>query len=264
MLSLERYPYHIQIDLAGIPVWLKLQYAEAYGYFGSFCLDNSGADEDSCIDNSGTCRELSVKRDEICLSEDDWSLLKKHGFARCGQVEASFLTSFCSDYLLHYNRCIIHAAAFRNSRKAWIIAADPGVGKSTQIRTLQELYPGAFSVICGDRPVLELSEDGDVIVHPSPWNGKEFWGGADAAPLAGIICLSRGESDSVTPVKPKHAALPVYRSLIHTAIDEETIHIAASFADELLHRVPVWNFINRDIPGSTRLLYQEVLAEDSK
>ena len=158
----------------------------------------------------------------------------------------------------------MHAAAFRDEEKAWLIAADPGVGKSTQIRTLQELYPGTFSVVCGDRPVLQLMEDGMVMVHPSPWNGKEFWGGADAAPLAGIICLRRGEEDAVHMLRRKDAVIPVYGSLIHTAICEDIIRRAAAFADALLQGVPVWDFVNRDIPGSTELLYQKVLREESE
>jgi len=44
--------------------------------------------------------------------------------------------------------------------RAWLLAGPSGVGKSTQIKSLQSLEPGAFGVICGDRPVLELREDG--------------------------------------------------------------------------------------------------------
>lgn len=252
--TLERYPYHIKIDLAGIPIWLHLQYEEAYRYFVSSSPGPSGTED----------WQDDPPYPEAFLTETDWMLLKKHGFERCGQVEASFLTSCCSDHLLPHGRCIVHAAAFRDSRKAWIITADPKVGKSTQVRTLRELYPGTFSVICGDRPVLELADDGTVMVHPSPWNGKEAWSGAQAAPLAGIICLKRGQEDSVTRLKAKHAAIPVYRALIHTAAGEETVRLAASFAEGLLQRVPVWEFVNRDIPGSTRLLYQKVLTEGTE
>ena len=174
------------------------------------------------------------------------------------------MTSYCSDSLLQFSRCVVYAAAFRDAKKAWIIAADPGVGKSTQIRTLQGLYAGSFSVICGDRTILELSDDDLVIAHPSPWNGKEFWGGAEAAPLAGIICLRRGEVDRITRLNIKQAVMPVYRSLIHSAINGDVICKAASFTEELLHRVPVWEFVNKDVPKSTRLLYQQILSEESE
>lgn len=251
--STARHPYHIGIDLAGIPVCLHLQYEEAYRYFASFCHNNP---------ESGNGKQGISP--ELFLSEKDWVLLKKHGFVRCGQVEASYLASYCSDHLLSYNRCIVHAAAFRNRERAWIIAAAPGVGKSTQIRTLRELYPDTFSVICGDRPVLELAEDGTVMVHPSPWNGKEFWGGAGAAPLAGIICLRRGDEDSTAKLNVKHAVMPVYRALIHSAVNEEIIRLAASFEEGLLQRVTVYEFVNRDVPGSTRLLYRQILAEETE
>ena len=193
----------------------------------------------------------------------DWDFWKKLHVLPSAYIEYSSLTGSCSDVLLMHNRCAFHAVALRYRDRAWLIAAGSGVGKTTQLLTLQKLDPGEFAVISGDRPILELLDDGGVFVHPSPWNGKEELYGAEGAPLAGIICLSRGEEDIVETVEPKKAVIPIYQAVIQTGETEDGINRAAAFADALLSRIPLWNMINRDVPGSTTLLYNTVFREGS-
>ncbi len=189
----------------------------------------------------------------------DWDFWRRNGAVPSAYLEYSSLTGSCSDVLLAYNRCAFHAVAVRYQGKAWLIAAGSGVGKTTQMRTLQELYPGEFSVISGDRPILDLLENGDVFVHPSPWNGKEEIGGADGAPLAGIVCLRRGEENIVERMSNRDAIIPVYQSVIQTGETENGIRLAGSFVDSLLTRVPAWRMVNQDVPDSTKLLFETVM-----
>ena len=174
-------------------------------------------------------------------------------------TEYNFSTAYISDHLLSYFRCIIHAAAVSFRGRAWLFAAPPGVGKSTQVRSLQKLYPGEFGVICGDRPVLELQADGTVMVHPSPWNGKENWHGAEKAPLAGILCLKRGKETSIRRWTKAEAVIPVYMSLISSRETEELIRQLSAFETELLTRVPVYEYVNGGVPDSTHYLYENLL-----
>lgn len=234
------------IDLAGIPICLHMQYEEAVSYFTSY-------------GNKYPAGHMGVST-HVSLTEDDWENLVKKGLRRCGQIEASYLSARCSDALLKYRRCLVHAAAFRDESRSWLIAAGSGVGKSTQMATLEKLYPGRYSVICGDRPVLEVQGGGEIIVHPSPWNGKEGWGGAAAVPLSGIIFLRRGDRNQIHPMTKKEAVLRLYEAVIQTAETSEGIISAASCMDAILTRTKVWEFINEDVPKSTELLYETVLS----
>lgn len=246
-MTINQYPFNITFELAGIPVCLDIRYEGTKSYFGQYARAFPAQD----------INPVTHAR----VTEDDWEILTEHGFQRCGQTEAGYLAARCSDVMLENHRCIVHAVAFRDERNAWLIAAGPGVGKSTQFVTLEGLYPGKYSVICGDRPVIEVRSDDTIIVHPSPWNGKEGWGGADAAVLAGIILLKRGEQNSVRPMTKKAAAIPVFQSVIQTALTEDGIRKAAACTDAVLSRVPVWEFVNENIPKSTELLYETVLRE---
>lgn len=233
-----------RIMLAGIPIPCAFEFEQTAACFGAYA--------------EGPEPETEALHAPDWLWED-W--LRGVG-EKNAHNEYSLYAALCSSVLLHRDRCVYHAAALRFRDRAWLLAAPSGVGKSTQVKTLRELYPGAFGVISGDRPVLELTENG-VRVHPSPWNGKENWFGAEAAPLAGLILLRRGEENSVERLPVRDAAAPVYGGIFQTAADASEIHRAASFAGALLECVPVWRLTNRGVPDSTRLLYDRVLTGES-
>ena len=253
-----------------------------------------------------------VGGDPVCLSASDWEYFTGPSVELCPHTEYSFLTSACSEALLDYDRMILHAAALRWRDRAYLICGRSGVGKSTQTRFLQELRPGEFSVICGDRPILEFqtvapaicrqispchspacrdersssvassachserSEGSaspqslplqgklsrpaavtdEVIVHPSPWNGKENWYGAEAAPLAGLIFLCRGEKNELTALSPREAAIPVYGQVIQLGVAAEKIKRSAALTTRLLNTVPLWQLSSDQVPDSTRLLLE--------
>ena len=192
----------------------------------------------------------------FAVPPEDWDFWPETGKPTDAEAEFSMFASAASTALLPEKCCVIHAVAFRHRDRAWLIVAPPGVGKSTQIRTLQELRPGEFSVICGDRPILEACEDGSVIVRPSPWNGKEGWHGADAAPLAGVILLQRGEENAIAPCGRDDAAIPLFTSLFHSSQTPEILRQAAVMATAVLKCASVWTLTTFCVPDSTHLLYQ--------
>ena len=106
-----------------------------------------------------------------------------------------------------------------------------------------------------------LREDGTVMVHPSPWNGKENMRGAAAAPLGGIILLQRGAENTIERVEPRRAAPFVYASVFQTYDSEAAIRRAGALAARLTEAVPIWQLTNRGVPDSTRLLYDTIREE---
>ena len=294
--------------------------------------------------------------DPVCLSPDDWDYYCSRGSVPSPQAEFSLLTAPFSDALMDFDRLILHGVALRWRDRAWLICGVPGVGKSTQARFLQELRPGEFGVICGDRPILEFRQglppggkvapqgpdegpsvpssappvsprhserseesaspvlghserseesvppvqtspacrgttvrgtvvdfnavaaaeqpqlastsrgpasrpvEGSILVHPSPWNGKENWHGADAAPLAGLILLQRGDENRLTALSPREAAIPTYAQVIQTCKDPEKIRKAADLITCLVNAVPIWQLTTHQVPASTHLLLESVFS----
>ena len=234
------------LTLADAGVNCRFRYAAAADYFGPRWL-SAGV--------PGAAAEVT---------EAEWTYWRDNIGEENAYAEYSLFSYAASDELLSLGRCIFHAVAFRFRDRAWLICAGSGVGKSTQLRCLQELYPSEFSVICGDRPALDCSKDGEIRVCPSPWNGKEGWCGAAAAPLAGIVCLKRGETNELFPLKKRDAVLSVYQAIFHSRETAENIRLASAVAEKLLESVPVWQLVNKGIPDSTKLLAQTVFAEEGR
>lgn len=218
-------------------------------------------------------QEPTVNEVPIAISDDDWAYFLQTGMLNTAYTEYSVLAACCSDQLLWADRVVAHAAALRWQEKAYLIMGLSGVGKSTQTRFLQELRPNEFGIICGDRPILEFrhcetspqtcrgnpsSPDSSILVHPSPWNGKENWHDAEAAPLAGVILLERGEENRLVMLTTREAGPQLYPFFIQTAFRKEEIQKVAELETILLNRTPAWKLTSKEVPDSTRLLLDTV------
>ena len=247
----------VNIDLGGVIIRCELKFDDAADYFNGYIVPGESGPGSCRTENAGAEGEAAIPT--AAVTDMDWDFWREYHAVIDPHLEFSSLTGSCSDALLKYGRAAFHAVSFLHGGKAWLIAAPSGVGKTTQLMNLCSLWPGEFSIISGDRPILELKDDGTVYVHTSPWNGKEELAGKAGGVLAGIICLKRGEQNSIRTLTAKGAGFSVYLSVIQTAESEEGIKRAAAFATELLKRVPAWELTSNTVPDSTKLLYEEVL-----
>ena len=233
-----------------------------------------------------------LSSDPITVPAEDWEELAGDGTEASPQIEYTILTPYLCDALLPHDCVIVHAVALRWREHAYLICARSGVGKSTQARFLRELRPGEFGVISGDRPILEFRHtachtvchsersegsaspvptspvgaaigrppEASVIVHPSPWNGKENWRGAPAAPLAGLILLERGEKNKLVTLRPREAALEMYPHFLQTGRDEKNLIRVAALETRMLSAIPIWRLTTQEAPASTKLLLEAVFS----
>ena len=229
----------IEVTLAGLTLPCALRFPEA----AVFPLPDPAAPR--------------VEIDPVRLTEEDWDYYIRQGSEASPQSEYSLLTAAFSDALMDFDRLVIHGAALRWQDRAWLICGPSGVGKSTQAGWLRRLRPGEFGVISGDRPILSF-HDNEIIVHPSPWNGKENWHDAVAAPLAGIVLLRRGEENRLEALDPREAAVPVYAQVIQTAARADRLRRSAELVTALVQAVTVWRLTTHQPPASTELLLNEI------
>ena len=209
-------------------------------------------------------------QESVYVSDSHWEDYLKDNMFPCAHTEYNVLSFNFSDVLLDYDRVIIHGVALRWRDHAYLICAKSGTGKSTQAKYLQELRPGEFGIICGDRPVLQFCEknssktakvgETEIIVHPSLWNGKENWFGADAAPLAGLILLERGNENKIVSLSEREAAVLLYTQFVHTARNAQIIKKVAELETKLLHSVPIWRLTTHQVPDSTKILLETVFS----
>lgn len=228
---------------------MQVQYAFRYPDTARYMESTLGDKPDETIESTTDAAVISV-------SEAAFAAWEEAGETADAYAEFCLAPVPTSEVLLRNNRCVFHAAAVSCRGRAWLIAAGSGVGKSTQCRNLVTMYPGEFAVINGDKPVIEARDDGGIIVHPSPWNGKEGWHGAGPDPLAGIVLLRRGSENSLVRATEEKAAWRVFLSVFQDFTDDETIRMAAAMAEKMLKSCPVWLMTSHTVPDSTKLLYE--------
>ena len=230
----------IDVTLADITVPCALKYPEAAKYFPSPKPDTQ-----------------RLNGNPVSLTEEDWAYYLSMDLEDCAYTEYSLLTAVFSDALMDVERVIVHASAIRYKDRAYLLCGKSGVGKSTQTNALRQLCPGEFGIICGDRPVLSFT-DGRIKVWPSPWNGKENWHDAEAAPLAGVVVITRGEKNQLYTLNEQEASVYFYPHMIHTARDAAVIHKAARYTSKMLYSVPAWKLVSNKVPESTKQMLEAV------
>ena len=135
------------------------------------------------------CREFAACAhtggDAVCVSSVERDIyISQFPKEQWGpNAEYKSLIGLVSDKLMLSDRLIFHSVAFALRGRAWLLTAPSGTGKTTQYMNLKKLYGDEIRIICGDNPVLHFMQDGTIMVHPSPWKGKEKLGSNLTAPL---------------------------------------------------------------------------------
>ena len=171
--------------------------------------------------------------------------------------------SYACDALMNRDRMVFHGASFLWRGRAWLFSAPSGTGKTTQLRNWERLYGEEITILNGDKPILELCGDGSVLVHPSPWKGKEGLSRDDIrAPLGGIILLRQDGENQITRLASPEAARYLFGRNYSTFRSEEEVLNVARILEGVLKVTPVWLLRNLGDEASARLTYRTLSEED--
>ncbi len=169
--------------------------------------------------------------------------------------------NYACDALMRYDRVVFHGAAFLWHEKAWILSAPSGTGKTTQLKNWVTLFAGEVEILNGDKPILEISADG-IMVHPSPWKGKEELGRDDIiAPLGGIVFLRQDNYNCIENMNQTDAVRFLFGRIYSSFSTEKEVLNAARILETILSNIPVWILRNLGDLASTRLTYQTLIEE---
>lgn len=197
----------------------------------------------------------------LTVTDSDYAYWRSMGNEVDANAEYSLFSTRLSDRLLEEEKCVFHSVAFICKNRAWLLCGDPGVGKSTQYRNLKEFYGDDIEIISGDRPILEVKEN-SIIVHPSPWNGKEKWAGERAAQLGGIFFLTQGKDNSMSEdISLQTAILRVYGSIFQSFENIDVISNAGKMCEQIILKTRFAELINTGSLDSSKLIYETITKE---
>ncbi len=179
-------------------------------------------------------------------------------------IEYTELANAVGDALLPFRRCMFHGTAFLWRGKAWIFAAPSGTGKTTQYALWKTVFGSEIRIINGDKPILEFCEGKSIMVHTSPWRGKEQMSQAISAPLGGIIYLKQAAENRMERLSVKESVLPILSQIMCTHKETETTLQACDAAEKILKAVPVWGLSNKGDADSAILAHTVILEHEEK
>lgn len=232
---------------AGAELLFAFHYRETAAFYGEALLPCSRGEH--CI---------VIPSEDIALWQDRWRIPDP------AYAEYVLSCSYAGDALMKENRAVFHGASFLWRNRAYLFSAPSGTGKTTQLRLWKSLYGSEMEILNGDKPILEVCQTGEILVHPSPWKGKENLGRDDIiAPLGGIIILRQDGQNSIVRVPPSEAAGKLFGRLYAAFSTEDDVLRAGRIMDHVFSRIPVWLLSNRGDEASAKLTYETLVREVS-
>ena len=191
----------------------------------------------------------------ICSDSDTVEAFLKSSNDFRDQAHAEYwsLLKLTASALLKRESCIFHAAAFIWRGRAWLLTAPSGTGKTTQYRIWRTLYGDRVRIINGDKPILEMDEDGNILVCPSAWSGKENYGSLLTAPLGGIIWLEQGDENSIRRTVGAEAVPRIFSAIWTLPENEEEVAAMSRITEAIVTGYPVWKLTNRGDAASVEM-----------
>lgn len=143
-----------------------------------------------------------------------------------------------AEILPKFNRFVMHGAAITYDNSAVLFTAPSGTGKTTHIKLWKKAFGSKVDIINGDKPILHI-KDNSVIVHSSPWAGKENFQKNRSAPLKAICIIKRAQQNKTYKINPKEY-LPFILHQIYLPKDEKTAAQTLTLFNKLLSQIPVY------------------------
>ncbi len=110
--------------------------------------------------------------------------------------------------LTAFNGLMLHSSAIEMDGRAYLFSANSGTGKSTHTGLWKKTFGDKVTYINDDKPIIRKI-DGKFYVYGTPWSGKTDLNTNIKVPLAAIVFIERGVTNSIEPIDPAKEAVAV-------------------------------------------------------
>lgn len=94
---------------------------------------------------------------------------------------------------------MLHSSCIEMDGRAYLFSADSGTGKSTHTGLWKKYFGDRVTYINDDKPIVRKI-DGVYRAFGTPWSGKTDLNTNISAPVAAIVFIERGETNSIEPM----------------------------------------------------------------
>ena len=121
-----------------------------------------------------------------------------------GYYESVIAYRKIAERLPEFDAFLFHGCVIELNKKAYIITANSGVGKTTHTKLWLSEFPSEATILNGDKPTVRII-DGTAYACGTPWQGKEDYGKNEIVPISGIAFLTRAEKNRASEITPSEA-----------------------------------------------------------
>ncbi len=220
------------IELGGVSVEIRPQ----YGYICRLCRDYI-TDRAPAFSVSATDAQID---EEMRLS---------HGEFPREICESTCLHREIVKGLVKYGLILMHSAVVAVDGEAYVFMAKSGVGKSTHIRLWCKAFGERAMVVNGDKPMFSFADD-RLMVHGSPWRGKEGLGARLSMPVKAICLLERGAVNTIAPAGEKDVVSRIFHQVL-LPTNTADLAIFMEIMNRILREIPFFKLqCNREIEAA--------------
>lgn len=209
-------------EIAGLRVFLDNQYP----FTTQFCKEYLSVDQQSAVDIRASITQEEFEREKEASP----------GFSD-GYIENICLYRNLCYQLPSKNRFLMHSSVLEYDGNGYAFLGRSGTGKSTHTK-LWLKYLQNTRVINGDKPILEYTGK-EIIVHGTPWQGKERWGCKASVALRGFCFLEQAKQNAIQRLSFAQVTSRLFTQLL---LPEEEGQVSATLdlADKLIRLVPAY------------------------
>ena len=142
-------------------------------------------------------------------------------------------------YLADHEGGILHAAGWAMNDRGWVFAGKSGAGKSTLARLIDE---GAGGDILSDDRIVIRGTGQTHSMFGTPWPGEGQFAVNRGVNVERLIFLTRGNGNRITEIRPSAAVSRLLPVLSVPWYDEKKVDSMMGFCENLLCRVPAYEF----------------------
>lgn len=234
--------YEIMIvEISGLPFEISFRYADCENYFLPF----------AAADNPKPLCSVTVTDEDL-----EGALPYCRPRTAPAGVELVALRRRFAAIFPQYQRCMYHGSAMCFQNRVFIFTAPSGTGKTTQAMHWLRQYPDEVSILNGDKPILQFCENGEILVHASPWQGKENFGcNQKPLPLMALVYLRQGPENRLSEMTISEAVSPLFSQFFCPDESEVLYRKNGVFLQKILQKIPVFLLENKGDPTSAALLH---------
>lgn len=113
-----------------------------------------------------------------------------------GYLETLAVYRSVCEHLITKDIMLFHCSALAMDGRAYLFTAPSGTGKSTHAKLWRQHFGNRVITINDDKPLLEF-KDQEIIVHGTPYGGKDGLQTNTKEKVAGIVVLAQGKENTI-------------------------------------------------------------------